>query len=320
MAIKMVKIDEIRENPVALRAVNKQSEEYLGLVDSIRRKGFLGSITGRSKTDEAGVTFIEVLDGLHRYSAARDAGIAEIPVDILSLNDAETLEAQIMMNVHRIETKPVAYSGQLRRILSMNPLMTETELANKLGKSGAWIKERLGLTKLPEKIASLVDDAKINLTNAYALAKLPVEEMVDWIDRAMTQNPQEFIPALNTRAKELKDAKRQGLDPAAAEFVPVPHAQKLGDLKAEIEKPVIGPMLVKKHKVADAAAAFALGVKWALHMDPDSIAAAQAKHDESLRAREEAKAKRRAEREKVKAEEAAKAAAAAADEVAKLKK
>jgi ParB/RepB/Spo0J family partition protein len=320
MPIETVAIDKIRENPVALRAVNKQGEEYMGLVDSIRRKGFLGSITGRKKKDEAGQEFIEITDGLHRYSAARDAGIKQLPVDILAMDDAATLEAQLMLNVHKIETKPVQYSQQLRRILSMNPLMTEAELAGKLGKSSSWIKERLGLVKLPEKVASLVDDGKINLSNAYAIAKLPIEEMADWVDRAMTQAPQEFIPAINGRIKEVKDAKRKGLDAADAEFIPVAHLQKLSTLKQEMEKPVVGPMILKKNKVTDPVAAFNLGVKWALHMDPDSIDAAKVKHDEQLRAREEEKAKRRADREGKKAQEAAKAAAEASEAVTKLGK
>jgi ParB/RepB/Spo0J family partition protein len=320
MPIETVAIEKIRENPVALRAVNKQSEDYLGIVDSIRRRGFLGSITGRKKKDEAGQEFIEITDGLHRYSAARDAGIKQLPVDILTMDDAATLEAQIMLNVHKVETKPVQYSQQLRRILSMNPLMTEAELAGKLGKSAAWIKERLGLVKLPDKVGQLVDSGKINLSNAYAIAKLPTEEMADWVDRAMTQAPQEFIPAINGRIKEVKDAKRKGLDAADAEFVPVAHMQKLTTLKQEMEKPAVGPVLLKKHKINDPVAAFNLGVKWALHMDPDSIDAARIKHDEQLRAREEAKAVRRAEREKTKAEEAAKAAAEASEAVTKLGK
>lgn len=318
--IEVVTIEKIRENPVALRAVNKQDEAYLGLVDSIRRKGFLGSITGRKKKDEAGVEYVEITDGLHRYSAARDAGIKSLPVDILSMDDAATLEAQIMLNVHKVETKPVQYSQQLRRILSMNPLMTEAELAGKLGKSSAWIKERLGLVKLPEKVGNLVDDGKINLSNAYAIAKLPIEEMADWVDRAMTQAPQEFIPAINGRIKEIKDAKRKGMDASEAEFVPVAHLQKLATLKAELDKPTVAPVLIKKHKVADPIQAFMLGIKWALHMDPDSIEAAKVKHDEQTRAREEAKAQRRAEKEKAKADEAAKAAAEAAEAAAKLKK
>lgn len=311
MGIEVVKLSDIRENPVALRTVNKQSESYLGLVDSIRQKGFLGSITGRKKQDEAGTEYIEITDGLHRYNAAKDAGLTTIPIDILSLDDAETLEAQILMNVHKVDTRPVEYSNQLRRILAMNPMMTEAELATKLGKSAQWIKERLGLVKLPEKVAELVDEGKINLTNAYALAKLPPEESADWVDRAMTETPTEFCPKVNGRVKEIKDAKRKGKDASASEFTPVAHLQKLAAIKEEMESPKVGPTLVKKHKLKSAEEGFAMGIKWALHMDPESIEAAKSKYEAQKEAKEEAKKRRAAERAEKKAKEAAEAAAKA---------
>lgn len=315
MPIELVKLSSIRENPVALRAVNRESEDYFGLVESIKQRGFLGSITGRKKKDESGEEFVEITDGLHRFSAAKDAGLKEIPVDILSLNDAETLEAQIMMNVHKVETKPVQYSNQLRRILSMNPMMTEAELAKRLGKSTQWIKERLGLVKLSEKVAVLVDDGKINLTNAYALAKLPPEEAADWVDRAMTETPNEFVPKVNGRVKEIKDALRKGKDASKSEFVPVPHLQKLSVFKTELETGKIGKVLIKKHGVKTAEEGFALGIKWALSMDPESIEAAKAKYDAQQEAKEEAKKRRAAERAKKRADEAAKEAAEAAAEL-----
>ena len=52
-----IKISEIRENPVALRTVNRQSEDYLGLVGSMEQSGFFGAITVRKKKDtESGET------------------------------------------------------------------------------------------------------------------------------------------------------------------------------------------------------------------------------------------------------------------------
>ena len=147
--LRKVAVSEIRENPVALRTVNRESEDYLGLVDSIKTKGFLGAITVRPKKDaETGADYYELVDGLHRFSASRDAGIEEINVDVVSLDDDQTLEAQIMTNIHKVETRPIEYSRQLTRILARNPLMTEAELATKLGKSAQWIAERLGLTKI----------------------------------------------------------------------------------------------------------------------------------------------------------------------------
>ena len=39
--LRTILLSTIRENPVALRNVNRKSDEYKGLVDSIRQKGFL---------------------------------------------------------------------------------------------------------------------------------------------------------------------------------------------------------------------------------------------------------------------------------------
>jgi len=311
MGIKTVKLADIRENPVALRAVNKQSEDYLGLVDSIKQAGFIGTISVRSKTDEAGDAYYELVDGLHRFNASKDAGLVEIPVTIVDLDDAETLQAQIMMNIHKVETKPVQYSEQLRRLLAMDQMLTINELAAKLGKSAQWLKERLTLTKLPESVATLVDDEKINLTNAYTLAKLPEEEMGDWVDRAMTEPPSAFVPMATKRIKEIKDAKRKGQKAGESSFTPTAHLQKLATFKEELETPKIGPKLVKTVGVKTAEEGFALGVKWALSLDPESVQAQEDKYNAQKQAREDAKARRAAERAKKKADAAAKEAAEA---------
>jgi len=316
--LAVIAIAAIRENPVALRSVNRESEEYLGLVDSIRNKGFLGAITVRSKKDdETGDEFYELVDGLHRFSAAKDAGIEQINVDVVTLDDDAVMEAQIMANIHKIETKPVEYSKQLLRILSRNPLMTEAELATKLGKSTQWIKERLGLTKITNAdIAALVNEGKIKLANAYAMAKLPPEEMADFVDRAMTQAPDEFVPAVNARVKEIRDAKRKGKDAEAAVFQPVAFMQKLKDIKDEMEAGKIAKALIKETGVKTAAEGFDLAIKWVLHLDPKSVEAQKAKDEERKRLKEEKKKQRDAERaqkiaekKKKEAEEAAKAAA-----------
>ena len=319
--LQSVQLSEIRENPVALRTVNRQSEDYLGLVDSMKNRGFLGAITVREKTDaESGQKYYELVDGLHRFSASKDAGLENINVDIVDLDDDSVLEAQILTNIHKVETRPVEYSKQLLRILSRNPLMTEAELASKLGKSPQWVGERLGLTKIDnQEIAGLVNDGKIKLANAYALAKLPPEEMADFVDRAMTLPPDEFVPAVNSRVKEIRDAKRKGKDVAPQEFQPVAHLQKMRDIKEELDALNIGKALISSTGAKDAITGWKLAIQWSLHLDPESIKAQKAKDEERRQAREAAKKKRAADKAaklKAKAEEKAKEAAAAAEQAA----
>ena len=320
--VRKAKLSEIRPNAVALRSVNAESDSYLGLVDSIKEKGFMGAITVRESTDdETGKKFLELVDGLHRFSAAKDVGIEEINVDICDFDADEVLEAQILSNIHHVETKPIEYTRQMLRILARHPLMTEAELAKKLARSITWVQQRLSLTKIADdKIRQLVDDGEINLMNAYQLAKLPVDEQANFVDRAMTENPETFVPAVKQRVKELKEAARQGKDAAEATFSPVAHMQKMKDIKAALEDGKLVPALVKKHKITDPVKAANFALRWALHLDPDSLAVQEAEWQEKKdnreakkKDRELARTQKRAADAKKKSDDAAKVAAEASE-------
>lgn len=307
-----IKIVDVRENPVALRTVDRESEQYLGLCESIKSKGFVGAITVREKVDpETKRTYFELIDGLHRFSAARDVGLTEINADILALDDNAVLEAQIMANIHKIETRPIEYTKQLQRILSNNPMITESELATRLGKSPKWIQDRLSLQKIEnEGIQHLINDGKIPLANAYALAKLPVDEQPNWVERAMTEKPMTFIAEAQKRAAEIRNQKRKGLEAEPVTFTPTAHLQLIRDIKQRIEDPTLLKQALAKAGINNPLDAAIYALKWTLHLDPDSVAAAQAKWEQQKQEREAQAAKRKAEREQRKAEAAKQAAAA----------
>lgn len=300
-----IPLSKIRENPVALRSVNRTTEEYLGLVDSIKKDGVLNPILVREVKDaESGEMVYGLIDGLHRFTASTDAGKETIPAQVVSMEDAEVLEAQVLANVHKVETKPVEYSKQLTRILAQNPLMPMSELAMRLSKSPAWLNERLGLVKLEAGVASLVDEGKINLSNAYALAKLPVEDQAAYLERAMTMTPQEFVPTVGARVKEIREAKRQGRSTAPGEFTPVPHLRKVSELKEEMEQAAAAKVLTKELGITDAAEGFQLGIKWALHMDAQSVAIAKQKDADRQKEAAEKKAAREKDRHEKQLKEA----------------
>ena len=285
----------------------------MGLVDSIKQQGLLTAISVRERQDpDTGEKYYELIDGLHRFSACKDAVLETIDVIVKDFDDDQVLEAQIMANLHKIETRPVEYSKQLRRIMARNPLMTESELAHKLGKSGQWVRERLGLNKITnENIASLIDEGKIGLASAYALAKLPEDEMADYIDRAMTLPVEEFVPLVNKRVKEIKEERRKGRDASPQEFQPVAHMQKMRAVKDELENAAVAKRLIATTETTNPVDAFILGLKWVLHLDPESIIVQKERDEKRKAEREEAKKKRADEREAKKSEEEKEAAAAA---------
>lgn len=318
--VRVIGLSEIRENPVALRAVNRESEEYIGLRDSILEVGILNPINVRVQTEDIDgkiMEYFEVCDGLHRYSCALDLGLDRVAVNVVDLDDQRTLEAQIMANVHKIETQPVQYTKQLQRIFAANPTLTLADMAAKLAKSPAWVSQRLKLLKLEKVVADLVDDGKITVSNAVQLAKLPPEEQVNYVDQAVHMDAEEFVPLVAARAKEIKDAARQGRKAGPAEFIPIARLQKMSALKEEYDAPVIGPGLCDQVGVTTAKDGFALAVAWVLNLDPASVEVRKAKDGEKKAKLADEKKVRAAERAAKKAEEATKLAAKAAEDAAR---
>lgn len=315
MALLTVAIGLVRTNKVALRNVDRENEQYQGIVASMTEKGWWGSITVREREDaETGEAYYEIVDGLHRYTAAKEAGLTEIGIDTVDLAEDEVLEAQLMANIHKVETKPKEYSEQLRRILARNAMMTEAELGKRIGKSAAWIRTRLGLNKITnEQLSQLINSGKIPLLNAYVLAKLPADEQVNFVQQACTEPTKQFAAIVSKRAKEINEEKRKGKNAGPVVFEPVPHLRKLTEVRAEFQEPTVAPILLNELGITDVAAAFKMGVAWACHMDPKSIELQKSEDDARKVEKAAAKKKKDAEKADKKAADAAKKAKDAAE-------
>lgn len=310
-----IPLANIRENPVALRPVDKTGEKFLQLVSNVKQFGILNPISVRPIEPAAdGTPLYSVCDGLHRFTAANEAGLDTIPAQVISKTDAEVEEAQIVANFHKVETKPAEYSKALNRLLLRNPDLTMAELSGRLNMSTQQLADRLSLVKLSEPIQKLVDDGSVKLTNAVALAKLPVEMQPDWVERAMTQSPAEFVPASNAALKKHREEMRAGRTPGDPVFEPIPLLQKLGDIKEALGdyRPLAqrliaaaGPAIKTPEDI------FGLALQWTLRVDPVSIETAKAKFEADIAEKNRKKAEAKAERERKKAEAASAAAATA---------
>jgi ParB family chromosome partitioning protein len=312
---QLIPVGLIVKSEIALRDADTSSESFQLLLNSIKKKGVLNSILVR-EIEEDGVKKYGLIDGLQRYTCAQAAGMHEIPANVVEMDDAELLEAQIITNMNRVITKPAELSRHLLRILSRNPLMTKADLATRCCQSKTWIEQRLSLNKLDEQIQELVDQGQIHLTNAYALSKLPTEEQTEHVDAAMTEAPKLFVPRMNDRAKEIRDAKNKGRDAGPAVFKPQQHLQKIADVKSEFAAIVEGEGDSQLLEVLtnegvtitdDIKEAVGLALAWALHFDTASKEAQETKYAEKKEKEKEAKELRKKEREAAREKAAAEA-------------
>lgn len=301
----------IRKSDVALRDVQRQSENYMLLLASVKRLGVLNSITVREQVDPiTKQKYYGLIDGLQRFTAATDAGLKEIPCNIVKMDDAEVLEAQLIGNLQRIQTKPAEVSKHLVRILSRNPLMTKQQLCERVCQSATWVDQRLSLINLEDGIKELVNNGQINLVNAYALSQHDPEEQKLHVEAAMTEPSKTFVPRMKQRKKEIKEARKKGADATVAEFTPVQHMQKTQDVKAELANGCpIGETLLNRAGLTtpEAKKAWDLAIAWVLHFDEESQAEQRREYDRKKAERDAEKERVKQERERQKQEKAAQA-------------
>lgn len=305
----VIKLSQIRESPVALRSVDKESEQYQQLADSVRKRGILTPILVREFEDpeKPGQMLYGLIDGLQRYSAALDAGQTEIPAQIRDMNQAEVEENQIIANAKRIETKPIEFARQIERLFARKPTLTAQELCNTLSCSTTWLYKVMGINRnLHDDLKPLADDSRISMANAYELSKLPKEEQATWSDRAMTQDVGEFTAAVAARVKEIKEAKKAGRKAAPPTFEPVAHARKWAEVKNEFLNHGYRDSMIKRHKVTTPEAGWDLAIAWVANMDPDSQVQQRQDHEAREKKRTEESETRKLERAKQRQDEAAK--------------
>lgn len=315
-----IPVSKVRENAEALRTVvDKTSSEYLEGLESVKKHGILNPVLVREIVDPTTKEkLFGMIDGLHRLNWAMDAGLTEIPAQIGSLDDADLLEAQILANVHKIETKPVQYTKALLKIMGANPAMTKGELCARLSKSPAWLNDRLHLMKLDPSIQTMVDNNSIGLANAYALARLPVDKQKELAEAAASQSPAEFVPTANNLLKEIQASRREGRALVEDKFMPVPRVQRPATLKDELGFLTTGQMaaskvayLVDTYAEGNPMKAAVLAIQFCLHIDPETLKIDEANWVKQKQTDAEKKKLREEERKKKKDAAAAVAAAAA---------
>ncbi len=122
---------------------------------SIRQSGLVTALTVRAN---GGGKFV-LIAGERRLTAAKRAGLTEVPVVIREGKDA--LSAAIAENLIREDLDPIEEARALQRLAEAEKLTTHKKLADRVGKSSAYVSERLRLLALPEKVQARIADGSV---------------------------------------------------------------------------------------------------------------------------------------------------------------
>jgi len=153
------------------------SEERLEeLASSIRRHGVLQPILVRPNADG----FVLVA-GARRLRAAKLAKCPTIPARVLDMDEAAADEATIIENLHRENISPLEEGESYQRLLGTG--RTIDDLTAQLGKSKAYLYQRISLTRLIPQVQDLLARDILPLSYALKLATVPAERQAEGLER-----------------------------------------------------------------------------------------------------------------------------------------
>ncbi len=182
--VQHIELDRLRPNPFQPRR-DFDVTALAELAMSIKSAGVMQPILARTvagKSDD-----YEIIAGERRWRAARDAGLAQVPVLIRTLTDQETAEWSLVENVQREDLNAVDRSMALRRLASDFGL-SHGAIADRVGLNRSSVTNLIRLGELEKVILDLLCDGTLSAGHGKALlAMAPGAARVALAKRAAKQ-------------------------------------------------------------------------------------------------------------------------------------
>ncbi len=140
------------------------------LANSIKKNGIIQPIAVRDDKAETGK--YEIVAGERRWIAAQRAGLHEVPIIILELNDNESLEVAIVENIQRDDLNIIEEAKGYRR-LSDEFGYDHEKIARFMSKSRSHISNTLRLLSLPLDVIGMIEEGNLTAGQARPLIGLP---------------------------------------------------------------------------------------------------------------------------------------------------
>jgi ParB family chromosome partitioning protein len=158
-------IDLAAVQPNAKQPRTQFDEEALAeLEHSIREFGLLQPIVVR----EIASGSYELVMGERRWRAAQRAGLSRLPAIIRRTGDDAMLRDALLENIHRVQLNPLDEAAAYEQLLAEFGV-TQTELADRLGRSRPVVTNTIRLLKLPVSVQRRVAAGVLSAGHARAL-------------------------------------------------------------------------------------------------------------------------------------------------------
>ena len=165
---KMANISDLTRNPYQPR-LKFDEEKLKELAKSIKQNGIIQPIAVR--LDKFDSNKYEIVAGERRWLASQQAGLHEIPIVVLELDDRETLEIAILENIQREDLSAIEEAKGYEK-LNKEFRYDQDRIAQMMSKSRSHISNTMRLLTLPKDVIDLIEDELLTAGQARPLIGL----------------------------------------------------------------------------------------------------------------------------------------------------
>ncbi len=182
------------------------------LSQSIKKNGIIQPIAVRKNKSSSEP--YEIVAGERRWLAAQKAGLHEVPITILDLNDSETLEVAIVENIQREDLNIVEEAKGYKR-LNEEFGYDQDKIAIMMSRSRSHISNTLRLLNLPKDIIAMLEQGELTAGQARPLIGMPNASSIaeEIVAKKLSARSIENIKKKNTKSftidPNIFDAQRE---------------------------------------------------------------------------------------------------------------
>lgn len=161
-----VPLQRVEPNPLQPRKAF-DAEALQALADSIAEHGIIQPLTVRPIENG----YYQIIAGERRWRAARLAGLNEVPVVVMEVDDKEAMELALIENLQRQDLNPIEEALGYQSLLN-DYHMTQEQAAQRVGKSRPAVANALRLLSLAPEVQELLADGTLSAGHAKAILML----------------------------------------------------------------------------------------------------------------------------------------------------
>jgi len=198
---KLININHIDANANQPRT-HFEEEKLQELAVSIEQNGLLQPIVVRPYAGR-----YQIVMGERRFRACKLAGLKEVPCIVQTMDDNQTAAAALVENIQREDLSPIEEALAYQQIIELQSI-TQSELAEKVGKTQSTIANKIRLLQLPNQVQDALLKKQITERHARALLRLKNEELqIKVLEEILTKNM--TVDQTDKRVKTLLEGKKE---------------------------------------------------------------------------------------------------------------